>query len=122
MGAKVRIDAGAVNRLVLDKGGAVLRRVASRVAANARVNSRNNGSIPEGIYVGPQQGKSIKVVSSNPHTILVHNGSPPHRIRPRRSGGYLRFVVDGRVVYAREVNHPGYKGNPFLADALRQAV
>lgn len=120
-GAFVTIEATRFQRLLRSKGERMMRSKAERVAALARRNSANNGSIPQGIYVGPTEGKTVKVISSNPHTMLVHNGSRPHKIRPRRQGGWLRFEVNGRVVYAREVNHPGYRGNPFLTNALRQA-
>lgn len=128
--ATVRINAAGLAPLVRGVGGAgqrFLERKAARVAVLARANSVSNGSISQGIVVGPVEGNKIKVISTNIHTLLVHNGSRPHPIFPRRSRGrrggtpYLRFVVDGRVVYARKVNHPGYKGNPFLTDALKQA-
>ena len=102
-------------------GERFLRRKADRVAALARTYSAEHGSIPEGIIVGPYVDREIKVISTNPHTLFVHNGTRPHLIRPRRRGGMLRFVVDGRVVYARLVRHPGYRGDPFLTRALRDA-
>lgn len=37
---------------------------------------------------------------------FLDEGVRPHVIRPRRAK-VLRFVVGGRVVYARKVNHPG---------------
>ena len=36
----------------------------------------------------------------------LDSGARPHVIRPRRAKA-LRFVMDGRVVFARVVNHPG---------------
>lgn len=124
MSASVRIDQSRFQRLLSAAGGPgnrLLLRKAERVAALARVYAAGHGSIPDGIVVGPPEGKSIKVISTNPHTLLVHNGSRRHQIRPRRQGGYLRFQVNGRTVYARAVNHPGYRGDPFLTKALRDA-
>lgn len=124
MGASVRIDQSALQRLLSAVGGPgerLLQRKAERVAALARTYAAGHGSIPEGIVVGPVVDKSIKVTSMNVHTILVHEGSRPHPIRPRRRGGWLRFEVDGRIVFARAVNHPGYRGDPFLTKALRDA-
>lgn len=124
MGATVRIDMSRLQRLLSRVGGpgeALLRRKAERVAELARVYSQGHGSIPEGIVVGPYADKSITVISTNPHTLLVHNGSRPHLIRPRRARA-LRFMVDGRVVYARLVRHPGYVGDPYLTKALRDVT
>lgn len=127
MSASVRVDASALQRLLGANGGPgsrLLLRKAERVAALARVYSADHGSIPEGIIVGPVVDKSVKVISTNIHTVLVHNGSRRHFIRPvpsRRPGGYLRFIQNGRVRYAKVVNHPGYKGDPFLTRALRDA-
>lgn len=122
--AQVTLRPSGFESLVFGIGGAgqrMLERKAARVAALARVNAASNGSISEGIIVGPVIDKRIQVISTNPHTLLVHNGSPRHFIRPRRAGGRLRFMVGGRLVFARVVDHPGYRGNPFLTDALRDA-
>lgn len=130
MSAFVSIDQSRLQRLLSAVGGPgerLLLRKAERVAALARVYAAGHGSIPEGIVVGPVEGKSVKVISTNPHTILVHNGSPRHPIRPRhpavpgKRGPYLKFKIGGRTIYAREVDHPGYKGDPFLTKALRDA-
>lgn len=124
MSASVRIDQSRLQRLLSAVGGPgnrLLLRKAERVADLARAYAAGHGSIPDGIIVGPVVGKSVKVISTNIHTVLVHNGSRRHPIRPRRPGGYLRFQVDGRTVYARAVNHPGFRGDPFLTKALRDA-
>lgn len=124
MPASVRIDQSRLQRLLSAVGGPgnrLLLRKAEQVAELARRYSSGHGSIPAGIVVGPVVDKTVKVLSTNPHTLLVHNGSRRHVIRPRRSGGWLRFEVGGRVVYARQVNHSGYRGDPFLTRALRDA-
>lgn len=126
MPAEVTLYASALQRMLSRVGGPghrLLRRKADRVAALARVNAAGHGSIPEGIIVGPYDpaGPSYKVISTNPHTLFVHNGTRPHPIRPRRRR-YLRFQVDGRTVFARVVRHPGYRGDPFLTKALRDAA
>jgi hypothetical protein len=47
-------------------------------------------------------------------------GTPPHLIRPRRRKA-LRFLGRGGLVFARQVNHPGTRANPFLTKALNAA-
>ena len=120
MGVSVVIERTAFQRLVGGRAGqALLRRRAERVAQRARELSANNGSIPDGIEVGPVIGNKVSVISTNPHTLFVHNGTRKHIILPRTKQ-FLRFTVGGRVVYARVVHHPGTKANPFLVDAMRQ--
>lgn len=61
-----------------------------------------------------------EVVYRAKYAAAVHNGRKALTIRSTRANGRLRFVVDGRVVFAREVHQPARPGNPFLTDALRE--
>lgn len=54
------------------------------------------------------------------HAMAVHDGARPHKIRPRNPRGALRFRYKGRVIVTSEVNHPGYRGNPWLYNALKR--
>lgn len=56
------------------------------------------------------------------YSLINHEGSIAHRITPRRPGGTLRFVVAGKVVFARSVWHPGTRGTHFLTRWLREVV
>lgn len=46
------------------------------------------------------------------YATFIEYGTRPHIIRARRRQ-FLRFVVGGRVVYARKVNHPGTRPYKF---------
>lgn len=48
----------------------------------------------------------------------VEFGTGPHTI----TGNPLRFTVDGEVVFATEVNHPGTPAQPYLGPALDASV
>lgn len=61
------------------------------------------------------------IVFTVDYAAAVNDGTRPHIIRPRNAS-VLRFVVGGRVVYARVVHHPGTRANPFLDRALREVV
>lgn len=132
MTAEVRIDANRLQRLLGANGGPgarLLQRKAERVADLARAYSASHGSISQGIIVGPVVDKSVKVISTNPHTIFVNNGTRAHPVTPvgdrrSRSGrgpGYLRFKVGGQTVFARRVWIPAYTGKRFMERALRDA-
>jgi len=48
---------------------------------------------------------------------FVRKGTAAHEIRPVRAKA-LRFVIGGNVVFAKKVNHPGTKPNPYHERAL----
>ena len=50
-----------------------------------------------------------------------HEGAGPHVILPRNAAR-LVFRVNGRLVFAKKVNHPGNKPNPYLSRWLGEAV
>lgn len=63
----------------------------------------------------------VEVTARSPAALLHHRGSRPHVILPQR-GRTLKFKSGGRVVYARQVVHPGTRPNPYLLAALREVV
>ncbi|MEM2003164.1 MAG: HK97 gp10 family phage protein [Nitrososphaerota archaeon] len=58
------------------------------------------------------------VGSKAEYASFVEFGTRPHVIYPRRARA-LRFEVDGEVVFARRVHHPGTPAQKFVAQALR---
>lgn len=52
-----------------------------------------------------------------PYGPYVHQGTPAHTIEPRVKQA-LRWVDGSNFVFAKRVRHPGYKGDPFLFNAL----
>lgn len=102
-----------------------MRRLGQRTEANAkrRVNVRT-GALKRSIgHSISRRGVLVRllVFARARHARWVHDGTRPHMIRPRRARA-LRFEVGGRIVFAQRVNHPGYKGNPFLRDAVREEL
>lgn len=55
-----------------------------------------------------------------PHAVFVHWGTRPHVIRPRRKKA-LRWPGGDAFMFAKKVNHPGYKGDPWLVRAAQKA-
>lgn len=60
---------------------------------------------------------TIRLVSSAPYVNFVLQGTRPHVILPT-TGQFLTFQVGGQWVFARQVNHPGTKENPFVGRAV----
>lgn len=122
-----QLDRGRIERMLRLPGGMVYRNMERRVRrVEAEAIRRAPGSMKQGIRVSIGRGPGGEfrgtVRSTHPASIYVLNSTKPHRIEPRRPGGVLRFTVNGQVVYARFVNHPGTKAQPFLQEALRAAL
>jgi hypothetical protein len=121
------LDRTRIQRMLRLPGGIVYRDMERRLRrVETEAIRRAPGSMKQGIRVsiGPGPGGDFRgtVRSTHPASIYVLNSTRPHRIEPRRPGGVLRFTVNGQVVYARFVNHPGTKAQPFLQEALRFAL
>lgn len=121
------LDRTRIQRMLRLPGGIVYRdmeRRLRRVEAEAiRTAPGSMGStIRAQIRSGPGGDFQGVIRVSHPAAIYVVNGTRAHQIRPRRPGGVLRFTVNGQVVFARLVNHPGNKPNDFLRQALRAAL
>ena len=54
-----------------------------------------------------------------PHAKFVHWGTKPHLIKHKDKQA-LRWAKGGKFFFSKSVNHPGYKGHPWLEDTLRQ--
>lgn len=55
------------------------------------------------------------------HAPFVHWGSMPHTIRPKNKKA-LRWAMRAGFAFAKRVNHPGYKGDPYMIKAAEQAI
>lgn len=107
----------------------------------ALVRSVYKARTPDGWFIGHDQQHA-------PHARFVIEGTRPHLIRPKTGGTYfaykdmdgkavkkgiakggrgrttLRWAMGGKFIFAKEVKHPGYKGDNYLqrAAALAPAV
>lgn len=61
-----------------------------------------------------------EMTAKAPYASHVEGGTEPHVILPK-NGQFLKFVVNGRTVFARKVNHPGTKPHPFMGQAYLKA-
>lgn len=105
------IDAGftaAMNRVVAAVEGESLDEVPV-------VTSNLLNSISSFVTDGGSTGV-IKATAE--YAKFVHDGTKAHIIRPKSPGGVLAFQVGGRTVFARKVNHPGTKADPFFDRAV----
>ncbi|PWI15947.1 hypothetical protein DI272_18600 [Streptomyces sp. Act143] len=122
MSVEVRLDQGRLSRFLRLRGGIVERNLArrtSRVADIAR--GLAPGSMPQYIDWHIEEGRDGLqgvITCDHPATLYVLEGTRPHLIRARRARA-LRFEVDGQIVFAKVVRHPGTRPNNFMGRALR---
>lgn len=65
-------------------------------------------------------GEDWVVGSPQEYGPVLEYGSEPHTIRPNDPDGMLRFEVDGEVVFAPKVNHPGTDPYPHWRPAVNE--
>lgn len=63
-----------------------------------------------------QAGTDARVGFTADYSRYVEFGTAPHEISAK-PGGFLRFAGRSGVVFARRVNHPGTRAQPFLRPA-----
>lgn len=71
-------------------------------------------AIPKGREVGHDLQRA-------PHALFVQFGTRPHVITPSKKKA-LRWPSGGAFAFAKRVNHPGYRGDAYLARAADDAV
>jgi hypothetical protein len=93
-------------------------------AAQARAGVRT-GALKKSIHTRRNTrsggGFQYEVGSEKNYALIHHEGAAPHLIVANRAQS-LRFTAGGRVVYTRQVSHPGFRANRYLKDSLRLAL
>lgn len=125
MANSVHIDQTALTRVGTDGLRKLVDRTTRRVLNRSQVlcpvdtgNLRASGRrTPTVVFGGLVRGE---VIYDAEYAAAVHEGRRALTIRPRSNSprARLRFVVDGRVVWARSVHQPARAGRPFLRTAL----
>lgn len=123
----VRIDQGALDRVLNSPGGPVAKAVlesAIRVEnAAKRLCPVDEGRLRASItHTTPRlsiTGPSVQVYSDVEYALFVHEGTSPHEIT---GNPLLAWNGDDGPAFARSVQHPGTKAQPYLRDACPAAL
>lgn len=127
----LHLDKSALNaeglRLARKKVNRVTRRTLNRSSVLVPVD---NGPLRASGRAEPATTRGLVVVGAvvydMEYAAAVHNGRRALTIRAKTRAdgrqGMLRFTVNGRVVYAREVHQKARAGRPYLATALREVA
>lgn len=122
---RLRVDVAALNTEGMDlarrKVTRATRRTLNRSAVLCPVDTGNLRAT--GVMNVWDQGLTVRgrVEYTANYAAAVHNGRRALTIRAK-GNGRLKFTVDGRTVYARQVHQPARAGRPFLATALAEVA
>lgn len=104
---------GPVGRHLFKRGMMIV------AAAKGKVGKRT-GALAASISLSQEPtptGQKMTIGSPLRYAFVHHEGSRPHVIRAD-AGGLLRFSSRGRIVYSRQILHPGTRPNRYLTSFL----
>ena len=124
MAVKLVWRVSALDKMLKSQRGEVgrylmVRAIAVQMAAKAQVGKKT-GKLAASIHIRHSRtalGQQVKIGSPLNYALAHHEGSKPHVIMPSRAK-VLRFSSGGRIIYTRQVNHPGTRPNRYLKDNL----
>ena len=118
------VDASGLRRAVASRGGFIAQRATLDIDRELHRKARphrQSGEMKAAIRVTQQRlSPTVWRVTAENRTIqaaTTNTGARPHVIRPVKAS-VLRFVMDGRVVYAKVVHHPGNKGDRWFSSTF----
>lgn len=122
--ARIRLDRAELSRTIRGASRNELEAAARQVMNRAKILAPvDTGRLRASIRIESRRTALLRsrytIGSDLSYAPMVHDGTRPHTIRPKRAQA-LRFRIGGRVVYAKVVHHPGTRPRPFLDQALRE--
>ena len=113
----------------------LLRTIAlSAVREQKLLAPRKTGNLGRTIHLGAVTPTRAETIASASYAAYVEQGTRPHEIRPRNrkalrwaaSSGDARLSgtprSGGRVRFAKRVQHPGTRAQPFMVPGAKKAV
>lgn len=97
----------------LDHGGQHAEDHVQRHAAFKRRTGELQDATRAKVVPRGSAGWRLRISNKTRYAAPIEYGAKPHIIRPRRAK-VLRFMLRGKVVFARKVNHPGNRPYKFL--------
>ncbi|MEM2760499.1 MAG: hypothetical protein QXU32_06635 [Nitrososphaerales archaeon] len=90
----------------------------NEIADHAFVTLLSNTPLKSGLLRSSYQklvsGLSARISSVASYVMAVESGSRPHVIATKNARA-LHFIINGRDVFAKRVQHPGSRGRFFIA-------
>jgi hypothetical protein len=94
---------------------------------------RRTGNLGRSIHIGSVTATQAETIASANYALFVHEGTRPHTIVPRTARA-LRWAPGGgstlggrpragaNVRFAKRVQHPGTRANPFMVRGAQKAL
>jgi hypothetical protein len=80
------------------------------------------GNLRRTIHLGTVTRRSALTVAGANYSADVELGTRPHVILPRKRGGVLRWKDGAQVRFAKRVQHPGTRAQPFMVPGAQKAI
>ena len=137
MSVRITGDDDLIKRLkAIGEPRPLLRQLQLAAVAEAKaLVPRQTGHLARSIVPGSISGTSALVEARTPYAGYVEFGTAAHTIRPRKaatlawpanaSGRRLsgrRRTNSGRLIFAKQVRHPGTKAQPYLVPGAKAAL
>ena len=103
-----------INKLAAVAYDSAQKGAGRHVVTGALFQSLYNRPITGGRAVGHDPNRA-------PHAVFVNFGTRPHQIRPKNKKA-LRWASGNGFIFAKLVNHPGYRGDPYMVQAKDDAL
>jgi hypothetical protein len=113
----------------------LLRKVALLAVREQKLLApRKTGNLARTIHLGAVTPTRAETIASADYAAYVERGTRPHEIRPRNrkvlrwaaSAADVRLTgtprTGGRVRFAKRVQHPGTRAQPFMVPGAQKAV
>lgn len=116
------ILAGRANRALRDIGGVFTPALKANTprATGALANSSRfqlKGSNKNQVL---EVRQGARTPDGDFYGMFVRGGTKPHTIRPKTPGGVLVFKIGAQTIFAKKVDHPGTKANPYHVKTKRE--
>ncbi len=98
-----------IHAQMLEAGNKIIDRLSEIGIRYVRgITPRRSGRLLRSLRISGRLGRREIIMggAEAPYAPYVEYGTRPHIIRPRNAS-VLRFIVEGEIIYAKVVHHPG---------------
>ncbi len=116
-----KVDTSEIEN-IKDEVMQAIRKITDYAAADLEGNLQEESPVDHGRLQGSWVREIVnqltqRIYSTAEYALVVSEGSDPYEILPVNAQA-LRFVIDGDVVFAKRVQHPGIEGTGYIDTAI----